>query len=922
MEQFIPNYEDKSIDQVATAVNSNLEFRVIKRPAEGVKAYMPHQIIFAREMTMQKRMICCHPMGSGKTCSIFFAAQIALQSNLVNHVLFVGPRTVLPQAREQFTSKCPSATKDMSRFTFMTFDKFLTAITGPDEKTFHGYLIIIDEAHNRLPNKYRAHYKINNPRVVGERDETRTERAEDWPKIKTSLASAAMCILATGTYVVNDLIEPIALADAISPINLVWTKYAHDVNGRKVFKDDGRDLFARDTTNFFSYIDPKTDMPEKRTDGERITVTNNSDGSKFTMMVVKVPMREGEWEGQYQSVNPACKFEVNHKTLALTDDCQMSLKLETVSPKHTKVLQLAQMEGVSVIYMEDVNNEGVFLYGALLKLMEYEWYEGKTDIVDFKPRFTIITGSTKPKQIEKILTTHNSPENWEGRLIKIVLITNAARDGISLFYAQRFIMAMSPWHIAGYDQAVARAVRADSHILWKLRRKSQLIGLGMSDERAQQEIDNFRVNVYNVVHFPNDVKDDDFNESRSERIPDLRRLTLCFQKKHYNADVVSLIHSNSIECKLLKHLDISYTRYKCISDVPWQEEANVQNYNSMFLEGDADLRIQELKSAGYMQPTRNQLLDMLTMEKILETSIAKRTPAGIQCFEDSDGQSAFSSYFYSMGFADTNDSVIWNDDFYCRNSTFVHDECRNPLIVVPDMSLCDYLNGLIRNIDNSGYISTTTEHFIRQDPVNHYNIVQAIFPAHVYKTSTGVIYHMFIPPNRERNASYFRTPYVTIYNQETKQWTHLVYSHGSVGSGMGRRTADYKSTYSKPENAWQVLNGSTRLSAINAEIADNVLQNVSMMEKLKDNGQTYAFVTDNNVLRVVFVSNTGPQNLSGKIIVQMSRAERRKVTSYLDLPVNATNNDIMIEFNRRHLLLVMQYDLPKLVEQFNTLCRK
>lgn len=916
MEQFIPNYEDKTAAAVEDAIRDNLEFRLIKSPANGVKAYMPHQVIFAREMTIQKRMICCHPMGSGKTCSIFFAAQVALRSNLINHVLFVGPKTVLPQARDQFAVKCPSATNDLSRITFITFDKFLDSISSSTEEgglKFPGYMIVIDEAHNRLPNKYRASFGIRDSEVAEDavtKKDKYVDRVGDWSKIKAAIQSSTMTILATGTFVVNDLVEPIALADAISPVSLNWADFAHEVNGRKVFKPDGEARFARATKNFFSFIDPKTEMPLKETIGEGVSVTD--DGSAFELIIDKVPMREWNRFEPYRSVSPGCKFSVDARTLDLENDCDMIANLDTVAPKHKRVLQLASQQGVSVIYTEHVVGEGVLLYGALLKAMGYTWYEGKDDIVDAKKRFAIIMGNTKPKHVERILKIHNSSENWDGSLIKIILITNAARDGISLFYAEQFIMEMCPWHIAGYDQAVARAVRADSHILWKMRKKGQLVASGMTESEAQREIDSFKVKVYNVAHYPSDADPKVISVAKTANIPDLRRLALCFRKKHYNAAVVSLIHSNSIECNLLKKLDISYSDYRCCTESVWNPVANMQNYNSMFLEDDADLRIQELKAAGYMQPTRVPLVEMLTMEKILETSIIKRTPSGIQCFQDSDGQSSFSSYFYSMGFADLENPVVWNDDFYCRNSCFVHDECRRPVIQGDEITKRVFLDEVIANINVSNHIGALVERMIAQDETN-FVLINKIFPAHLKMTRANKIFHMFLPTGKERYSGYFRSPCVSIFDRQTKEWSSFEYSKTKTGAGMGKRTTDFKETYRFDGAAWRSTTDMTRLTEMDSEISDYLLNNVARMDVMRDSKMTFAFIVDNNDLRIVFTSNGN--NRSGRLFNNMNAAGKLQVSKLLGFETVQPLDVIVRAFSARKLILPKIYNLLALREE-------
>lgn len=892
MEQYIPNYTDRTAVDIQHEINNNLEYRIIKKPVNGVKAFMPHQIIFAREMLIQKRMICCHPMGSGKTCSIYYAARVALEKNFINGVIFVSPKTVLPQAKEQFTTKCPSANGDVSLFTFLTIDKFLEMTTNETNRVdFSGKMLIIDEAHNRLPNKYRAKYNLIDT------DKKRSKKENNahlhWDMMKTAILSSAMTILATGTFVVNNVVETIALADAISPVEINYKEYVDSTE--KYLTTDGRNRFELLTKNMFSYIDPKSQMPRQRTIGEKITVRDGNES--FDIIIDKIPMREVPTSGDYPSVDPAYPFTVGaHYTLSGENESAILTNLKEISPKHHRVLELAELPGVSIIYLEDVNNEGIVFYAALLLKMRYKFYDGKSDITTKEKRFTMITGGTKEKDIKKILETHNSPENWNGDFIKIFFISHAARDGISIFYAMRIIMGMCPWHIAGYDQAKARGIRADSHIIWKLRKKQELIGEGYSEEDAQRTVDKFKVEIYNVVHYP--TTENTITIDQSRHIPDLRRLVICFQKKHYNSDIISLVHSNSIECNLLKHLNISYTNYDCSCEREWNPVASMTTYNSMFLEEDADLRIQELKSAGYMQPTRIPLVNTLTLEKILETSISKRTPAGIQCFEDSDGRTSFSSYFYSLGFSVNG---LWNDDFYTRNSSFVHDSCKDIKIFRGKSTQKEYIEAVKKYIDNSTIIANLTEYFISINP-NNFNIVRRLFPEHVFRTSSGTIFHKFIPTNRERLTGYFEYPYVTVFYRGINEWIRYVYSDNNIGIGMGKRSKEFKETFKFSGNTWQILrsDGTTKIpmDSLEKEIVHNVFSIMEMYKIVKEK-YPFAIVTDDSDVRVV-----NSRNSSGKLITGNNLQEIAK-----ELKTRPDVNSIVKYFARNHRLMELRYNV-------------
>ncbi|GAX83317.1 hypothetical protein CEUSTIGMA_g10743.t1 [Chlamydomonas eustigma] len=100
-----------------------------------------------------------------------------------------------------------------------------------------------------------------------------------------------------------------------------------------------------------------------------------------------------------------------------------------------------------------------------------------------------ITGNTKSKDRHEIVKKFNTGE------IQVLLISNAASEGLDLKGCEIVVFYDRPWHPSGENQVIARATRAQSHhMLPKERRTVQVIYLicreeGMTED-VQKSIEN------------------------------------------------------------------------------------------------------------------------------------------------------------------------------------------------------------------------------------------------------------------------------------------------------------------------------------------------------------------------------------------------------------------------------------------------
>lgn len=125
--------------------------------------------------------------------------------------------------------------------------------------------------------------------------------------------------------------------------------------------------------------------------------------------------------------------------------------------------------GPALVYSEFNHGEGIGVFRRILQTRGYEDFSpDKYDIdriekTPMKARYAIITGDVKMETRGQIIKFFNHPRNRHGQLIRIMLITSAASEGISLFYLRQVHIMEPFWHNVRIRQVVGRAQRLLSH---------------------------------------------------------------------------------------------------------------------------------------------------------------------------------------------------------------------------------------------------------------------------------------------------------------------------------------------------------------------------------------------------------------------------------------------------------------------------
>lgn len=175
--------------------------------------------------------------------------------------------------------------------------------------------------------------------------------------------------------------------------------------------------------------------------------------------------------------------------------------LDKFSPKFKKIIDnIHKCPGIAVVHSDFVSGEGINLLGRVLDQLGYqEWSPKSAGGIWFSEvgpgssngiyadmniesdvessntigeitfyggkakRYAILTGNVDPEDRTRVLKYVNNKLNKNGDLVKILLISSAGSEGISIFNARSIHLMSPPWNYARVNQIKARVIRFKSH---------------------------------------------------------------------------------------------------------------------------------------------------------------------------------------------------------------------------------------------------------------------------------------------------------------------------------------------------------------------------------------------------------------------------------------------------------------------------
>lgn len=219
-------------------------------------------------------------------------------------------------------------------------------------------------------------------------------------------------------------------------------------------------------------------------------------------------------------------------------------KLGQIAPKMKRICDLIRdSEGIVVIYSQFVWS-GVFPMAVALEHMGFKRHgTGVRNIVKNAtivdqparypgipfPSYCILSGESAamgPSRIEDLLRDINSPRNRHGEMVKVIIMSPVAGEGLSLKNV-REVHVLDPWyHMNRIEQVVGRAFRTCEHITLPLQER----------------------NVTVFIH----VATDPMGQTETT---DIKSYKIAARKAYQTEETEAVIRDAAVDCSLLRHVN-------------------------------------------------------------------------------------------------------------------------------------------------------------------------------------------------------------------------------------------------------------------------------------------------------------------------------------------------------------------------------
>lgn len=160
--------------------------------------------------------------------------------------------------------------------------------------------------------------------------------------------------------------------------------------------------------------------------------------------------------------------EVYKNKIIDNPDCPELIKcLYECSPKYlTLVINLLNSKGPAVVYTNYVLMEGVEMIKIYLEMLGFIKFTGNLETTDHKGfRFAEFHGGIDQKERYNSVAAFNKKENIKGEIIKVIFITSAGAEGISLKNVRQCHIMEPHWNEARIIQVIGRGNRLCSHAM-------------------------------------------------------------------------------------------------------------------------------------------------------------------------------------------------------------------------------------------------------------------------------------------------------------------------------------------------------------------------------------------------------------------------------------------------------------------------
>ena len=478
-----------------------------KRPKGYIFTPAPHQLLVMNYFrdSIYKGLLLYHKLGSGKSCSSIMIADDMLRSKKVDKVYVLSPGSLRKNWVSEYCRVCGSIEKElMSKFTFITYN--YNIITHLSKYDFTNSLVIIDEVHN-LINGYKNNSKnatglyekimVSNARVLALSGTPIIQEniSQDWKnlarlldggrsdKTDTILEKNVKGIVSyypgDATKYPTVYIKPIQRVQMTPEQYLKYKNvYQHEQKVRNMGPPDPKmkhknpvryNMLVQDYIKAKKYLlsrmvsncfyEPIQDIITYKTkESIEVDTKEESDVSDASDDDVKKAFS--------MKCDSTCKIypdKLKKEQGWITKKALSNGTLLSISPKFVAIFLniIKHINSKHVVYSFYKTRSGVQLIYSLLT------HCGITA--------ELYSGDISSKKREEILNQFNDESNRNGKHIKVLLLTEAGSEGISVLECNNIHIVESSTRENRTRQAIGRVIRYKSHE--KLPKEEQYVNV-------------------------------------------------------------------------------------------------------------------------------------------------------------------------------------------------------------------------------------------------------------------------------------------------------------------------------------------------------------------------------------------------------------------------------------------------------------
>jgi hypothetical protein len=447
---------------------------------------LQHQILAREWLKNFNSILLFHGLGSGKTCEANLVIEDYLNENPDNFVYFISPGGLRRNAVEEFCTFCPYDRrsffddKNELKIRFLSSDD-TTLMNKISE--FSDCLIVVDEAHH-----------LNSSQEEFEDDSNDVKPTKNMKKLYDLLISRknSKLLLMSGTPMEKKISDHYCMLSLLKPeeVNSLENfKNNFKLNNEKKLIPIDEPKVGEIYSNCISfYKTPEEFLPKVTEEIVKLELNEEIAGSLTTMVereffITSIGLMRLKLE--YQRKGMSAFAALNKAKIdifkASTHDTSSRNSLIVYPEEVETEFELFEKLGKSpqsyVNYMFTYSAKLFYLYNYLMnpnnegKHMIYTPFKtghGSVIISDFL-NFTGISNVVYSGDLSsdnarsKILINFNSPDNLNGEKIKVIIVTNAGNEGLTLLAVRHVHILHQYIFEPKIKQVIGRSIRYKSH---------------------------------------------------------------------------------------------------------------------------------------------------------------------------------------------------------------------------------------------------------------------------------------------------------------------------------------------------------------------------------------------------------------------------------------------------------------------------